>query len=169
MSTVLDFILGSSYPEETAYVYTGGTAAHKLLKVKKDLTKKDLTKTEESKLKKEAKALKAALDETRLEFHFKGLSPAARDTIFAAVEEKAEAEGWDEKEKAEQLTGHLYAAVIDKVLGPDGNVMEQKWSPEAIIEMFKELPEGATADFIEKANTVTVRAIDFDKAHDVGF
>lgn len=169
MSTVLDFILGSSYPEETAYVYTGGATAHNLLKVKKELAKKDLTKTEETKLKKEAKALKAALDETRLEFHFKGLSPAARDTIFAMVEEKAEENEWDEKEKAEQLTGNLYAAVIDKVLGPDGNVMEQKWSPEAIIEMFKELPEGATADFIEKANTVTVRAIDFDKAHDVGF
>lgn len=169
MSTVLDFILGSSYPEEIAYVYTGGATAHNLLKIKKELAKKDLTKTEESKLRKEAKALKAALDETRLEFHFKGLSPAARDTIFAMVEEQAEENEWDEKEKAEQLTGNLYAAVIDKVLGPDGNVMEQKWSPEAIIEMFKELPEGATADFIEKANTVTVRAIDFDKAHDVGF
>lgn len=169
MSTVLDFILGSSYPEETAYVYTDGTAAHKLLKVKKDLTKKDLTKTEESKLKKEAKALKATLDETRLEFQFKGLSPAARDTIFSMIEKKAEENEWNEKEKAEQLTGHLYAAVIDKVLGPDGNVMEQNWTAEAIIEMFKTLPEGATADFIEKANTVTVRAIDFDKAHDVGF
>ena len=169
MSKVLDFILGSTYPEEIAHVYTDGQSAYRLGEVREALGKKDLTKTEETKLKKEEKALKDKLSKTRLEFHFQGLAPGARETIFKLVEEKAEKEGWDDSVKAEQLTGHLYAAIIKRVIGPDGEEMEQDWTPEDVLQVFSTLPNGATSDFIDRANKVTVRSIDFDRAHDVSF
>ena len=169
MSSVLDFILGSTYPEEVAYVYTDGKSAYELSEVREKMDKAGVTKTEEAKLKRQEKALKEALAQKRLEFHFQGLSPSARDTLFKVVEEKSEKEGWDETKRAEQLTGHLYAATIQKVIGPDGKEMEQEWTPDAIIEMFAALPNGATGDFIDKANKVSVRATDFDRAHDVSF
>lgn len=157
------------YPERRPVVYMDGATGLKINDLRKKVADGNLTDAQESKAKKEIKALETELEKSKLTFLVRGFPTAARNVIETETKEEGEKAKWSEEEITNETVYRIFAKAIVSVTSPDGEVDEQEWTSKNVRDLMDTAPQGALNRFTDDIVHVTARAVEFDQGVDVPF
>ena len=171
---VLGFVTGASYPTRTARLYLKGEEGARLNELKKELSlvERDLNyaegkeKTDLNKKRKNIKAemtrLREVIESNAVRLELRGYPEHVRTSIVKSVQAEYKDSGLDDNEIMNKVLMALMAATVQKVYGPDGTEDTTRMDANRLEEVLKELPQGGANEFFEKANDLSVLAVEFE-------